>query len=230
MSLLRNQSRCRKLQYDWLATRAVKSTGRVLDLGGVRGADYHALLGLDLARVVVWNLAPDTNPDRLVNLDVPAAASLPMFPRECESVLALNLIEHLYHPFELLRWVCAGLPSGGRLYVTVPFLYSIHPSPNDFWRITPQAFERFFRELSEKEGVAGEARIEPLAVDLRDVIGPLTSPLFKAGALARVTAVLLESIAGVVSSLYRLLFGGVRLKKRWVETNPSAIGIEWVKN
>jgi hypothetical protein len=225
---MQNKSRARRLQYDWLRARAGEVDGnrRVLDLGGVDSAEYHGILGLPRERLVLWNFDPKTLPDAVVDLD--DVAGLPEFPRECSTVLAMNLLEHLYRPFELLTWVCCNLPAGGKLFAAVPFAYPIHPSPNDFWRITPQAFERFFEELAEKGGIRGQLTLQPLGEDFREGTSLLTSTLFKSGKLERALATGIESAAFVASLVAAPLIGRAKVRA-WAERNAPAIGVSWEK-
>src|SRR4051812_3686652 len=99
--LFQNKSRSRRLQYEWLTSHVgqVSAVGKTLDLGGVRNAEYHGLLKLKPADVLVWNMDAGTSPDAMVDLD--DVAGFPAFPAGVTTVVALNLLEHLYRPLEL---------------------------------------------------------------------------------------------------------------------------------
>jgi hypothetical protein len=229
-TLIRRKSRVRRLQNRWLGTLSGVFSGecKVLDLGGVKGAEYHALLGIEPESAVIWNMSPETKPDRLVDLDVPSG--FPAFPADCRGVLALNLLEHLYRPLELLTWACAGLPSGGKLVVVTPFCYPVHPSPNDYWRLTPQAYERFFAELAKSRGITGELKLVPLGEDVRDGISSLTTPLIHGeNKLSRLAGAVIEGSVWAGSLLAAPLIGRARLA-RWARDNALAIGLVWTKN
>lgn len=64
------------------------------------------------------------------------AAQLPIRSDALDAVLMLEVIEHLAEPFAALEeaWRC--LRPGGRLVVSVPFLYPVHDAPHDFQRFT----------------------------------------------------------------------------------------------
>lgn len=230
-SFFQSKSRARVLQYEWLKSKATavssSSHGRVLDLGGVRRADYHALLNLDPAKVTVWNFSPTTEPDELVDLD--RVDALPKFPKDCDVVLAINLLEHLYRPFDLLRSVCQALPSGGTLIVCTPFCYPIHPSPNDYWRIAPQAYEKFFSELAKTENINGTLEVTPLGEDLREAISLMTTPLHLGRPPGRFVATLVNKTFGAASNL-AALFGQEQELHEWAQKNPVAIGVLWRKS
>ena len=223
-SIFPKKSRARRLQYEWAISqkKCLESTSKVLDLGGVRGAEYHEHLGLTPDRILVWNLDKQTAPDALVDLD--KAAEIPAFPEDCCHVIALNLLEHLFHPFHLLEWACAGLPKGGQILILVPFAYPLHPSPQDYWRIAPQAFERFFEE-QKKCGNHGVLKLDLLGSDYREAVGGVTSAMFKGSKRQRIVATFLEWIA----HFFSLITGSSRARK-WAETYPSSIGVLWTKS
>ena len=59
--LIQNKSRSRRLQYQWLVANSgqLSSCRKVLDLGGVKEAEYHALLKL--------KPPPEVHSERLAN-------------------------------------------------------------------------------------------------------------------------------------------------------------------
>lgn len=225
---IKNQSRCRRLQNQWLMDKVgvFPEANMTLDLGGVRGADYHQFLGIPPERLLIWNQDLSTNPNAIVNLD--DVGGLPSFPENVNQVIAYNLLEHLYRPFSLLEWICEHLPSGGRLIIAVPYHYPIHPSPQDYWRFTPQVFERFFQELVSFKSIQCQWTIDTLSADFRDGISPLTSTMFKSGLAPRIMASLLEGMSFVVSKGIGLVKGKSFLEA-FAAKNPSSLGVQWKK-
>lgn len=218
------QSRCRRQQYQWLEALSQNAPSQpvVLDLGGVSDADYHRYFPI----VTVWNNDPSTGADVMADLD--DVKSLPAFPAGCKTVLAMNLLEHLYRPLELVQWACRNLPSGGTFVAAVPFLYRIHPSPSDFWRMTPEVFDRCFEDL-ERQGVLGQWRVDALGDDLRDLISPITADMFKGSRRARWVANGLEKSAGLASLFLSVLGYGAKVRE-WAQYSPVALGIRWIKS
>ncbi len=84
------------------------------------------------------------------------ASRLPLADSSIEAVTLLEVLEHLRHPREALREISRVLQPGGRLLLTVPFLYPIHDAPHDYQRYTIHGLER---EI-EAAGLRLE-RIEP---------------------------------------------------------------------
>lgn len=111
------------------------STGTVLDVGC---AD----------RWVEKELPPDCT---YVGLDYPAtgkhlyqaipdcfadAKELPFGEGTVNTVLMLDVLEHLPDPVRALAEANRVLASGGSIVVSVPFLYPVHDAPYDFHRFT----------------------------------------------------------------------------------------------
>lgn len=88
-------------------------------------------------------------------------ASLPVIPRPNDSfdcILCTEVLEHVY-PYQLaIKEMARLLRNGGKLIVTVPFVFPLHETPHDFHRITPFALEQAARdsglvvEVLEKAG------------------------------------------------------------------------------
>jgi hypothetical protein len=223
MEIFEHRTRARRLQNQWLQrlNKLYLKSG-VLDLGGDRNAEYLQILGLPASDVVIWNAAPETEPDAVVDLE--RVDQLPKFPKGCSAVFAFNLLEHLYRPLDLMEWVCKSLPKGGCFVILTPFCYPIHPSPNDYWRLCPQAYEKFFKELQERHGIQGDLSVEPLAEDLRDGVSIFTNPLFGGSKTRKLLGSSVEAALGWGSAV----FGGDRLRA-WAQKNPLSIGVFWVK-
>lgn len=64
------------------------------------------------------------------------AQSLPFRSQTMNTVLLLDVLEHLERPEPALREIFRVLKSRGSLLVSVPFLYPIHDAPSDYRRWT----------------------------------------------------------------------------------------------
>ncbi len=105
---------------------------RVLDLGGTK-IDKRGTFDLDRYNlaVVYANLGAEKQPD--VQSD---AAQLPFAPQSFDLVICGELLEHVQNPVPVLAQVWRVLRPGGRLLISVPFLYHIHGDPYDYGRYT----------------------------------------------------------------------------------------------
>jgi SAM-dependent methyltransferase len=114
----------------WLGGLAA---GRVLDIGCADGGmrDHLApnceYVGLDYpGTAIAWY---GTRPQVFGD-----AASLPFSHDRFDTVLLLDVLEHLADPRRALGEAWRVLRPGGRLLVKVPFLYPLHDAPRDFRR------------------------------------------------------------------------------------------------
>ena len=122
----------------WLHQAARRS---VLDIGcadrwaeRVLGADCD-YVGLDYPDTGsrLYSARPDVFAD---------AASLPFAAERFDTVLLLEVLEHLREPAAALREIGRILVGGGRILMTVPFLYPVHDAPHDYQRYTRHGLER----------------------------------------------------------------------------------------
>jgi len=69
------------------------------------------------------------------------AQTLPFADASIDTVLLLDVLEHLPNPSACLREIARVLRPGGRCILQVPFLYPIHDAPLDFQRWTRYGLE-----------------------------------------------------------------------------------------
>ena len=124
------RSLLRGLEYEGLA--GLSFTGRVLDIGGGGRADYGHRLRID-GRLESLNIDPGMRPDHLHDLSLP----LPFADGSFDAVVSFNTLEHVPDDRLVVTEALRVLRPGGRLLVTVPWLFRVHASPWDFQRRTP---------------------------------------------------------------------------------------------
>ena len=144
-SQTRRISLARALQYEYLASQML--TGKVLDVGGGENADYRELLKCDSYDSV--NINPAAQPTRVVEV----GQVLPCADAHYDIVLSMNTLEHIFDVQFVLREIFRVLKPGGGLVAAVPFLFPIHASPEDFFRLTPTWFFYALRNIGFKNVV-----------------------------------------------------------------------------
>lgn len=127
--------------------------GRILDLGGSKYSEYASFLRRAGGEITVVNIDTGASPDIVADLEQP----LPVADASYDTVLAINVLEHVYHHRALLDEIARMLAPGGVFIAIVPFCIQIHPSPDDFFRYTASAL----RHLLEDAGFAS-IEIQPL--------------------------------------------------------------------
>jgi SAM-dependent methyltransferase len=95
------------------------------------GATY---VGLDYPSTAIAMY--DTRPDIFGD-----AHSLPVRSESADTVLILNVLEHLREPDKALGEITRVLKPGGKCLLEVPFLYPLHDQPFDYQRWTRHGLE-----------------------------------------------------------------------------------------
>lgn len=132
-------------QAEHMALKRITLNGSVLDLGGDVRSEYRMLLK-GKPSFTVLNLDPKASPDIVHDLE----KALPLKDDSYDHVLLINVLEHIYEYRQLLREALRVTKPGGTIVIVVPFLFPIHPSPDDFWRFSKNALRR------EIEALGGE--------------------------------------------------------------------------
>lgn len=61
---------------------------------------------------------------------------LPIADTSLDVVLLFEVLEHVLDINQVMAELKRVLKLGGKLYISVPFIYPIHDAPNDYWRFT----------------------------------------------------------------------------------------------
>jgi len=102
-----------------LASETVKGEG--VEFGGTNGIIQ------DMLPQVKWEVR------NYPQYDITQESS---FERNWDVIIADQVLEHTSKPWEAIRLI--GEHTKRMAIITVPFLIGIHPSPHDYWRMTPR--------------------------------------------------------------------------------------------
>jgi len=141
-----------ELQRAWVHENA---RGLVLDIGSADGRarewlDGCEYIALDYPTTAVGMYG--TRPDVFAD-----GAALPFADASFDTVLLLEVLEHVADARGVLAEISRVLKPGAVLLISVPFLYPIHDAPHDYLRFTPSGIDA---ELSANG-------FEPASRDLR---------------------------------------------------------------
>lgn len=98
------------------------------------------------------------------------ACHLPVADASIDTVVFLEVMEHLRHPDKALCEIARVLRPKGRLLMSMPFLYPIHDAPHDFQRLTLHGLIRDLQAVGLRpervEPVLGSAETAGLIANL----------------------------------------------------------------
>jgi SAM-dependent methyltransferase len=160
--------------------------GKTIDIGGGKNPDYLAFM----------KRQPGT---QLVSFDIKTGATtdfekdpLPAEDGSFDTVLFLNVMEHIFNHQHIAGEVVRIVRPQGQLIGFVPFLMWYHPDHRDFFRYTDEALERILSQAGAQQCV-----VEPIAH------GPFTAALQMFGQLLPgfITAILFVIVYSL-DSLY----------------------------
>lgn len=112
--------------------------GRLLDLGCGKVPLYGAYAPLVSEITCVDWIAGDH-----VDLTCDLSQPLPFAEARFDTIVLSDVLEHVPDPDLLWREMTRVLSPGGKVIMNVPFYYSIHAHPHDYYRYTNFALERF---------------------------------------------------------------------------------------
>jgi len=121
--------------------------GLTADVGCGRGK-YRDLIARHAARYVgldnqssLRQFAPGGGRSVDIVADVMA---LPLAAKSCDTVICLQVIEHVPEPGALMAELGRVCRPGGHLLLATPWLAPYHPEPKDYYRFSVDAFEYLF--------------------------------------------------------------------------------------
>jgi SAM-dependent methyltransferase len=126
----------------WLGSQTSVLRGALLDLGA-GNQPFRAWYEPHVESVVAVDATPTIGIGALA-----FATQLPFGDETFDTVLCTMVLEHVDDVERAMAEVARVLRPGGRLLVSVPFLYPTHEAPYDFWRATHLGL----RSLLERHG------------------------------------------------------------------------------
>jgi SAM-dependent methyltransferase len=119
---------------DWMEKQ--KPEDLILDIGAGRGDFAEALADRN-------SIALDVYPYPEVDIVCDLTKTNPFRPAIFDTVLMLNVLEHIYDTHAVINSLAELLKPGGQLILAIPFMVKMHQIPLDFVRYTHFALEKF---------------------------------------------------------------------------------------
>ena len=135
------------------------SSAKILDIGS-GGSSYD--------RFFPNRIALDLDPKRKPDI-VGDALNLPFKDDEIESILSVDVFEHLKDPFKAISEMKRVLKKGGEIVFVTRFIFPIHDSPNDFWRFTKYGLHELFKDFEIVEFQSETVNFSTIAILLQRI-------------------------------------------------------------
>ena len=116
--------------------------GVVIDLGGGKNPSYERFWSIMPEKFIRVDVNKNTEPDIIADLNQP----LPFNNNYADMIFLFNVIYILESPQKTLREINRILKSGGKLFITSPFIFNEAKEPNDYWRFTSEGLEKLLKE------------------------------------------------------------------------------------
>lgn len=133
-----------RLMYQSLENSKQYLRGDVIDLGCGNAAYKQFILNLGLKYIGIdWSKSL-----HLIKADIIADLNcqLPLMSSSIDSLISISVLEHLHDPFYTLSEINRVLKNDGHFLMQIPWQWQVHESPNDYYRLTPHAIEKFLKD------------------------------------------------------------------------------------
>jgi len=129
--------------FNWGISKHVKNiSGVVIDLGGGKNPSYERFWSIKPKKFIRVDIDEKAEPDIIADLNKP----LPFSNNYADAVFLFSVIYILEDPGRTLQEINRILKSGGKLFITSPFIFNEAREPNDYWRFTSEALEKLLKE------------------------------------------------------------------------------------
>lgn len=129
--------------FNWEISKHVKNIGGVvIDLGGGKNPSYERFWSIKPKKFIRVDINKKAEPDIVTDLNKP----LPFSDNFADAIFLFNVIYILENPINVLREINRILKSGGKLFMTSPFIFNEAKEPTDYWRFTSEALEKLLKE------------------------------------------------------------------------------------
>ncbi|MBK8926563.1 MAG: methyltransferase domain-containing protein [Crocinitomicaceae bacterium] len=120
---------------------------KVLDLGcGNKPYEKIISSNLKVTEYVGMDLENSTIYNDIKNVEIWNGYEIPLIDNTIQTVLITELLEHCYDTKSILSEIFRVIEPNGNLIGTVPFIWLLHETPNDYYRFTPHALKKILED------------------------------------------------------------------------------------
>lgn len=127
--------------------RVKNINGVVIDLGGGKNPSYNRFWDIKPEKFIRVDINEKAELDIIADLNKP----LPFSNNFADTIFLFNVIYILENPGKILWEINRILKSGGKLFMTSPFIFNEAKEPSDYWRFTSEGLEKLLKESGFKK-------------------------------------------------------------------------------
>lgn len=114
---------------------------KVLDVGSKGGPNLHLIKHKKYVRL---DISAESAPDIVGDIH-----EMKVKTGSFDTVIATEVLEHLYDPQKAVDEIYRVLRPGGTVVLSTRFIYWYHPDPQDYYRFTEDSIKYLMRQFSE---------------------------------------------------------------------------------
>jgi SAM-dependent methyltransferase len=121
------------------------ASGILLDLG-CGTVPYYRIYKNEVDRIICIDWANSFHDNIHLDYIADLNEKIPMDDNSVNTILLMDVLEHIREPVNLMAEISRILSPGGKLILGVPFLYWLHEEPYDYHRYTKYQLEEFCKQ------------------------------------------------------------------------------------
>lgn len=153
----------------------------------------------------------DIRPGKGVDV-VASVYELPFLEGEFDVVLCMTVLEHLEDPAKAILEMRRVLKPGGKIVLSVPFMFPIHDAPGDYWRFTKFGLRYLFRHGWEIEKLVAENNAQETIAILLQRLGYQTK--MRLNSVAKVIIFVLAKVINHMPNVIKQVYGDIGKKTK----------------
>ncbi len=154
-------------------------------------------------------------------VDVVASVyKLPFKNDSFDLALCLSVLEHLEEPLKAVSEIRRVVKNGGKIIVSVPFLFPIHDAPGDYWRFTKFGLQKMFSSGWQIEKLCAETSVQETFAVLLQRLGYQTK--MRLNKFSKFFVFLFARLIEKMPNMIKVSFGDIRKSQKEPEAFTSA--------
>lgn len=172
--MLKGKSLLRTLTNEWVSRLHLAGQGVDLGARNSKSSYFRFIQKEPDCKILFTDLEPQD--DQVLTIDLEKKIALPDHSQDF--LLLMHVLEHLFDYQNCLNESCRILKSGSSLIGCVPFLYQVHPDPEDHFRYTKTALQKSLQKAGFQKITITPLGYGPFSAGVSQYAGILKFKIF----------------------------------------------------